>query len=86
MRVYTRNASFFYSLRITCDSIDSNVYYNINMIQNTKQLDYRVYKGVKIEYVYCGIKREYQVVDYNIGRYTTLKSICDQINYHINKI
>lgn len=39
----------------------------------------RIYKGVKIEYLYNGTKREYQTTYANIGRYGTLKEIQNRI-------
>lgn len=37
--------------------------------------NYRIYKGIKIEYFYNGTKREYETIFKNIGRYGTLKEI-----------
>lgn len=36
---------------------------------------FRMYKGIKIEYIYNGTQREYQTSFRNIGRYSTLKKI-----------
>jgi len=45
------------------------------MITANNMQNYRIYKGVKIEYFYNGTKREYQTTFANIGRYTTLADI-----------
>lgn len=41
--------------------------------------NFRIYKGVRIEYYYNGTKREYQTQYANIGRYGTLKEIQNRI-------
>jgi len=41
--------------------------------------NFRMYKGIKIEYHYNGTRREYQTTFANIGRYGTLKMIQDLI-------
>lgn len=48
--------------------------------------NYRIYKGVKIEYHYNGTKREYQTTFRNIGRYGTLKKIQELINKELKTI
>lgn len=45
-----------------------------------KNQNFRMYKGVKIEYLFNGIKREYQTTFANIGHYGTLKQIKNIIN------
>ena len=47
--------------------------------------NYRMYKGIKIEYYYNGTKREYQTTFANIGRYTTLKTIQELITSKLKK-
>lgn len=55
----------------------------INKMKNTQT--YRIYKGIKIEHIDYGPKREYQTTFANIGRYSTLKTICHMINMQLKK-
>jgi len=48
--------------------------------------NYRMYKGIKIEYYYNGCKRDYQTTFANIGRYSTLKEIQKRISEELKKI
>lgn len=47
--------------------------------------NFRMYKGVKIEYYYYGCERHYQTTFANIGRYSTLKEIQKRISEELKK-